>query len=190
MLDDIGKQNGCADPEPAGTVAPRSRYHCHVGGDAKEGPVSDIEPETTEVQTTYDPATRTTTEVRRTEVRSNAAAWWIAGIVAVVAIIAVVFMVTQPAPNSQPTTDQLTAAADQGRAQAAADSATAALSQAQTQAQSAQQNASANLSIEADRAARARADAEAAASRAAANANDAGRDASSTASDSNPAPQR
>ena len=37
----------------------------------------------------------TNAEIRRAEVRDNRAAWWVAGVVAVVAIIAVAFMVTR-----------------------------------------------------------------------------------------------
>jgi len=149
--------------------------------------MSDLDPETertTEIRTTE--AGPTTTEVRRSEGRTggNSAAWWVAGLVAVVAIIAIAFMVTQPNPNAALTDAQIAASAQQAQAQAAADAAQQSLANAQANAalnaQAANQVAQSALRGEADRAAQARADAEAAANRAARSADSSASSASAT----------
>jgi uncharacterized membrane protein len=77
--------------------------------------VNDAPEVTTHIE--RDPMTGRTTEVRtvREQPRGGLTSWLIAGVVAVVAIIAVAFMV-QPHDN-QATVDQVAAAAQQGRAQ-------------------------------------------------------------------------
>ena len=136
-------------------------------------------PHTTEVRTTYGATGPATTVVRRTEVKSNTAAWWVAGAVAVVAIAGVAYMVTnQPAaPNDQ----ALTAAAEQGRAQGQIEGAQATAATAQINAQAAGQSAQIAAQGEADRAAANRAAAEIAAARASMSASDASRDAAARA---------
>ncbi|HZK99529.1 MAG TPA: hypothetical protein VFC47_06485 [Caulobacteraceae bacterium] len=144
-------------------------------------------PRTIEVHTEYDPVRGTTTQVRRTDIRSNAAAWWVAGLVTVVAIIAIAFMVTRPTVSTAG--DQaIAAAADQGRAQGAAESAQNAATLAQTNAQASLRNSQATLRNDADRAAAARQRAEATADQAATNADAAGRDSAATTPGPTPAP--
>jgi hypothetical protein len=135
-------------------------------------------PHTTEVRTTYSATGPATTVVRRTEVKSNTAAWWVAGAVAVVAIAGVAYMVTsQPAaPN-----DRALTAAEQGRAQGQIEGAQATAATAQINAQAAGQSAQIAAQGEADRAAANRAAAEIAAARASMSASDASRDAAARA---------
>ncbi|MGI9170762.1 MAG: hypothetical protein ACR2FH_11430, partial [Caulobacteraceae bacterium] len=98
-------------------------------------------PGTTETRVTYDPVAATTTEVTRQTgplaPRSGSAAWWGAGLVAVVAILAAAFVLTrQSTPAVSP--DQVAAdATAQTRAQDAAQQVqdAAAQMQANTQAQ-------------------------------------------------------
>ncbi len=141
------------------------------------------ETRTTEVRTTYETAPPVT-EVRRVEVRSSNAGWWVAMAVAVVAVAAVGFVLVNQ-PSTPPTADQLTSASQQGRTQGFVEGAQAA-GQVNAQAAQSSQLAAQN---EADRAAANRQAAEAAASRAA-NASDAGRDASDSgrAQPANPPP--
>ncbi len=134
-----------------------------------------IETRTTEVRTTYEP-TPPVTEVRRVEVRSSNAGWWVATAVAVVAVAAVGFVLVNQ-PSTPPAADQLNAASQQGRTQGYVEGSQAA-GQGNAQAAQSSQLAAQN---EADRAAANRQAAEAAASRAA-NAADTGRDASETGS--------
>jgi hypothetical protein len=96
------------------------------------------------------------TVVHTTEVRESNAAWWIGALVAIVAILAVVFLVTR-----SPATDDadISSALEQGRAQGALEATQQGLSDAQAAASRA-----------ADDAARAAAETREAASRAAANA--------------------
>jgi hypothetical protein len=99
----------------------------------------DSDPKTTEIRTTYGPGGSTTTEVRR-NVGSNRTAWWVIGLVAVVAIAATAFVVTRPSgpdTNSQ----AIAAATAQGASQAAAQDAQSAAALAQSNAQSATQAA-------------------------------------------------
>ncbi len=118
--------------------------------------------------------------VRREVTRTGASAgWWVAVLVAVVAIASLVFLFDRP-----PSDAQLQAAQDQGRAQAAVD---AAAVQAQTAAQSAQISASTASANAADSQSQAsRAAAENAGARASRAAQDAATNASDTASDENP----
>ncbi|MDB5445704.1 MAG: hypothetical protein JWQ97_1021 [Phenylobacterium sp.] len=76
---------------------------------------------------------RTTAPV---EVRSSNAGWWIAALVAIVAVVGLVFLF-----SSQNRQDQLQAAHDQGAAQASLDAATVNAQRAATQASSAAQTA-------------------------------------------------
>jgi hypothetical protein len=96
------------------------------------------------------------TVVHTTEVRESNAAWWIGALVAIVAILAVVFLVTR-----SPATDDadISSALEQGRAQGALEATQQGLSDAQAAASRA-----------ADDASRAAAETREAASRAAANA--------------------
>ena len=89
--------------------------------------------------------------------RSSSAAWWVAGIVAVIAIVAVAYTARQPA--QQATNDQIAAAAAQGYVQGAQT--------AQAQDSAAMQSSAAAQQSLADQAAQSRADAQAASDRAA-----------------------
>ena len=106
------------------------------------------------------------TVVHTTEVRESNAAWWIGALVAIVAILAVVFLVTR-----SPATDDvdLTSAIEQGRAQGALEATQSSLSDAQAAASRA-----------AEEAARATAEAREATARAAASAADATANAADT----------
>jgi hypothetical protein len=99
------------------------------------------------------------TVVHTTEVRESNAAWWIGALVAIVAILAVVFLVTR-----SPATDNtdISSALEQGRAQGALEATQQGLSDAQAAAARA-----------ADQAAQATAEARDATARAAASAADA-----------------
>lgn len=148
--------------------------------------IDPFDPDVTEVRTTYDSVGAPVTEVRRTRVRTPSAGWWVAGLVAVVAIFALVWLLARPAGPTA--ADQAAVAdravvnaADQGRAEGIAEGAqsaqtAAALAQgnaaamSQNSAQAAIQASQNNLQIEADRAAAARAQAERAANQAAASA--------------------
>lgn len=148
--------------------------------------MSDIDPltpGTTEVRTPYDSAGAPMSQVRRTEVRSSPVGWWIAGLVTLVAIVALLYVVTRPAAQDAQVQASV-AAADQARVQGEAEGAlsaqdaqtAAAVAQAngaalaQSNAQSAMQASQSALQAEADRAAAARAQAERAADQAAASA--------------------
>ena len=104
---------------------------------------------------------------------SSSAAWWVAGFVAVIAIVAVAYLAR---PTNQPTDQQLATASEQGRVQGYVEG-----SQATQNAQAMQSSAAAQQSL-ADQAAQQRADALAAAqrSRSAPSADQSGRDASAT----------
>ncbi|MEO8926174.1 MAG: hypothetical protein ABI306_03330 [Caulobacteraceae bacterium] len=143
--------------------------------------MSDIDPVTgvTEVRTTYDPVTETTTQVRR-EIRSGGGStpWLLAGLVALVAIVAAVFLMSRR--DEAPASDQAIAAATaQGAAQNAAQTAQDAAATAQANAQaslqatqaSAQQSTQAAISTDAASASADRMAAESAARSAAASAN-------------------
>jgi hypothetical protein len=144
------------------------------------------------------PEVEAVAEVRKAEARSNTTAWWVAGLVAVVAIGAVAFMVTS---TNSPNADQLNAQADAARAQGVAEGLTQGVqqgaAQAQVNSQAALQSQSAAQTAqvlaaqsEADRAAAARARAEAAAAQAQIRgATEAGRDASATVPDEAPPQQ-
>ena len=103
-------------------------------------------------------------EVRRSD---NTAAWLIAALVAVVAIIAVAFMVGTANRDAAITQEDLSTVAEQARAQGALEGAQAGYNAAASQAQSTYNAATANAQLAADRAA-AEARAAAAESRAAA----------------------
>jgi hypothetical protein len=106
--------------------------------------------------------------------RSSSAAWWVAGIVAVIAIVAVAYTARQPA--TQPTNDQIAAAAAQGYVQGAQT--------AQAQDSAAMQSSAAAQQSLADQAAQSRADAQAAAERAnRSNGDQTGRDVPAPQSD-------
>jgi hypothetical protein len=142
-----------------------------------------------EARTSYSPAA--VAEINRSVSRENRTAWWVAGAVAVVAILAVAFMVTRPA--SGPTNDQLTAAADQGHAMGVIEGAqsasqsnlAASQAAANAQAAAAQAQAQAASQSAADRAAsqQAAADAQRAAAAAQAGSDAAARSADSAAAD-------
>jgi hypothetical protein len=118
-------------------------------------------PHTTEVKRTYGVEPEHTV-VHTTEVRESSAAWWIGALVAIVAILAVVFLVTRgPADTS----DDVATALEQGRLVGALESTQSSLSSAQ------------------DAAARATSDAAAATANASANAAEAARAASERAAD-------
>ena len=74
------------------------------------------QPVHTEVRHTYADADPTT--VRVTEVKESSAAWWVGGLVAIVAILAVVFLVTRN-PNADA---EVANAVEQGRLQGALES--------------------------------------------------------------------
>lgn len=103
-------------------------------------------------------------EARRSD---NTAAWLIAALVAVVAIIAVAFMVGSANRDAAITQEDLSTVAEQARAQGALEGAQAGYNAAASQAQSTYNAATANAQLAADRAA-AEARAAAAESRAAA----------------------
>lgn len=94
-------------------------------------------PRTTEVKQTYG-ATPDPTIIHTTEVRESNAAWWIGALVAIVAILAVVYLVTRPPATSQ---DDINTALEQGRMQGALESTQANLSAAQESANLAAQRA-------------------------------------------------
>lgn len=123
----------------------------------------------------------TVTEIRREEVRENRAAWWVAGIVAVVAILSVVYLVSNS--GAQPTQDQLTAASEQGRAQGMLEGSTAATSNAVSAINTASASAQREAAMAADRARAASESAADAASRAADNASSAAASAADSATD-------
>ena len=75
--------------------------------------MSQIEPESPGLAENRMASAPEVAEIRREVGRENRTAWWVAGSVAVVAIMAVAFMVTRPAG---PSDEQLTAAAQQGHA--------------------------------------------------------------------------
>lgn len=80
-------------------------------------------------------------EARR-ETNNNAVGWLVAGVVAVVAIIAVAFMVANS--NGSPTAQDLQTAADNARQQGIVEGSSAALSNIQSSAQSAADQAAAD----------------------------------------------
>lgn len=111
------------------------------------------------------PPTERVVEVRR---ESNSTGWIVAGIVAVVAVIAVAFMLTQrPADTNQ---DQLLQAQEQGRAAGVIEGAQSSVATSAQQAQFAAENAARNAGAAADEARRET-------ERAAANASQAAQDA-------------
>lgn len=128
--------------------------------------------------TQIDPNTphRPTPEVHVTDNRgSNSTAWVVAALVAVVAIIAVAFMVTSN-QNDATDPDAIAAAADQGRAEGMLSGAQSSLESAQAAAASAADSATAQGN-------QAAAEARAAADAAARSADDAARNASDSMSD-------
>ena len=108
------------------------------------------QPGATETRTTTDPLGQTT-QVRRTEVRANSAAWWAVGLVGIVLIAAVTYVITRPADttNSQAA---ITAATQQAQTQAATQAAQSAAAQAQSAAQGAALGAGQATQAAADRA--------------------------------------
>ena len=94
-------------------------------------------PRTTEVKQTYGGAPDPTI-IHTTEVRESNAAWWIGALVAIVAILAVVYLVTRAPTTSE---DDLATALEQGRMQGALESTQANLSAAQESANLAAQRA-------------------------------------------------
>jgi hypothetical protein len=119
-------------------------------------------------------------EIIYTEVRDtgSAAAWWVGGIVAVVAILAVVFLVTRN-PNSDA---QIANAVEQGRLQGALESSQSALAQTQDAAKQAAQSAAVSANVAANNTAVA-ADSAKRAADSAASATDAATNASGRAPD-------
>jgi hypothetical protein len=122
---------------------------------------------------TTEPAGAVEPEVIYTEVRDtgSTAAWWVGGLVAIVAIIAVVFLVSRN-PNSDA---QVANAVEQGRLQGALESSQSTLSQTQDAARQAAQSAASsatlaagNTAVAADSAKRAAQSADAAATNASA----------------------
>ena len=89
-------------------------------------------------------------EARRSD---NTAAWLIAALVAVVAIIAVAFMVGSANRDAAITQEDLSTVAEQARAQGALEGAQAGYNAAASQAQSTYNAATANAQLAADRAA-------------------------------------
>lgn len=94
-------------------------------------------PHTTEVKRTYG-AEPEKTVVHTTEVRESSAAWWIGALVAIVAILAVVFLVTR-SPNDDQAA--IADAMEQGRLVGALESTQSSLSSAQDAAARASQQA-------------------------------------------------
>ena len=94
-------------------------------------------PHVTEVRHTYGAAPEPTT-IHTTEVRESSAAWWIGALVAIVAILAVVFLVTRAPMTSD---DRIADAVEQGRLQGALESTQSSLSAAQESANTAAQRA-------------------------------------------------
>jgi uncharacterized membrane protein len=105
-----------------------------------------------ETRTVYD---ETTGAVRAVAVRrsNNTAAWLIAALVAVVAIIAVAFMVASANRDAAVTPADLSTVAEQARAQGALEGAQAGYNAANSQAQSSYNAAAANAQLAADRSA-------------------------------------
>lgn len=105
-----------------------------------------------ETRTVYDETTGTVrpVEVRRT---GNTAAWLIAALVAVVAIIAVAFMVGTANRDTAVSQEDLATVAEQARAQGALEGAQAGYNAAASQAQAGYNAAAANAQLAADRAA-------------------------------------
>ena len=85
--------------------------------------------------------------------RNNTAAWLIAALVAVVAIIAVAFMVATANQDTKVSQEDLSTVAEQARAQGALEGAQAGYNAAATQAQSTYNAAAANAQLAADRSA-------------------------------------
>jgi hypothetical protein len=105
--------------------------------------------------------------------RGSSAGWWVAALVAIVAIVAVIFMYT----NANPTQSQLDAARDQGATEANLATASASAQQAASVAAQAAQDAAAGAARATENAAQSAANATAQAADATA---DAARDASTT----------
>lgn len=126
-------------------------------------------PHSTEIKHTYGAEPERTVVHHTTEVRESNAAWWIGALVAIVAILAVVFLVTRSPAD---TSDDVAAALEQGRLQGALESTQSNLSAAQDSAARATQNA-----------AEATAQASANAAEAARTATDRAADAAATAAD-------
>jgi len=97
--------------------------------------MTDFDPDrVTEVRTTIDPLGRPATEVTRTVVKSNTAAWWAMGLVGVALIAAVTYVITRQ-PAAPTNTDAAVAAATtQVHTQDAAQDAQTAAAQAQSAA--------------------------------------------------------
>jgi hypothetical protein len=95
--------------------------------------------------TDADPAATAEPEIIYTEVRDagSAAAWWVGGAVAIVAILAVVFLVTRN-PNNDA---QIANAVEQGRLQGALESSQSTLSETQDAARQAAQSAAASATV-------------------------------------------
>ena len=126
----------------------------------------------------YEPGRTTTIRVER---RSNTAAWWVVGVIAVAAIGVTGYVAANQNPS--PTAQQLQATADQAHAQGVADGAQ------QAQAIQSAQSAAQAQQMSADQAAQSRAAAEAAADRSAMSADQAARNSSATVERSdNPPP--
>ncbi len=132
------------------------------------------------------PPTERVVEVRE----RNTTGWMVAGIVAIVAVIAVAFMLTQrPADTSQ---DQLLQAQEQGRAAGVIEGAQSSVATSAQQAQFAAENAARNAGAAADEARRETERAAANASQAAQDAADrvsASGDSRAPSPDSQPTPQ-
>ncbi len=121
-------------------------------------------PHTTEVKRTYG-AEPERTVVHTTEVRESSAAWWIGALVAIVAILAVVYLVTRSPTDENA---QVAEALEQGRLVGALESTQSSLASAQDQAiRSSQQAADATANAAASAASEARAASERAADAAA-----------------------
>ncbi|WGM39778.1 hypothetical protein [Caulobacter sp. NIBR1757] len=117
--------------------------------------------------------------------RNNTAAWIAAALVAVVAIIAVAFMVASANRDAALTQEDLSTVAEQARAQGALEGAQAGYNAAATQAQSTYNAAAANAQLAADRSA---AEARAAAAETRAAAERARAEAAEAAAARDPAP--
>jgi len=143
-------------------------------------------PHTTEVRTTYDPLSEATTEVRRTQVRSNGAAWWAGGLVAIALIAAIAYVATHGRSTAPANDAAVATAAEEGRAQGAQEASQADAALAQSAAQSQLQAAQLSQQAAAERAQAASARAEAAANRADAAASD-GADANAPPAGGGPA---